>query len=89
MKQASRFKRIERDVIARGVFTSVKDLAQKRDVQQRFFPCKLPDINGLDYYGESQPVGEVGWDFFDFISVALLRSYSQLAMSPAKVYLPR
>jgi sigma-B regulation protein RsbU (phosphoserine phosphatase) len=38
-------------------------------VQQRFFPCRLPGINGLDYYGESQPVGEVGGDFFDFISV--------------------
>ena len=45
-----------------------RELESARDVQQRFFPCKLPGIHGLDYYGESQPVGEVGGDFFDFIS---------------------
>lgn len=38
-----------------------------REVQRRFFACRLPGINGLDYYGESQPAGEVGGDFFDFI----------------------
>jgi hypothetical protein len=46
-----------------------RELESAREVQQRFFPCKLPGIDGLDYYGESQPVGEVGGDFFDFISV--------------------
>jgi serine phosphatase RsbU (regulator of sigma subunit) len=45
------------------------ELESAREVQQRFFPCRLPGINGLDYYGESQPVGEVGGDFFDFITV--------------------
>ena len=40
-----------------------------REVQQRFFPCKLSGINGLDYYGESQLAGDVGGDFFDFISI--------------------
>jgi sigma-B regulation protein RsbU (phosphoserine phosphatase) len=46
-----------------------RELESAREVQQRFFACKPPGINGLDYYGESQPVGEVGGDFFDFISV--------------------
>jgi sigma-B regulation protein RsbU (phosphoserine phosphatase) len=46
-----------------------RELEIAREVQQRFFPCNLPGISGLDYYGESQPVREVGGDFFDFISV--------------------
>jgi hypothetical protein len=54
--------------IARSLRTR-RELESAREVQQRFFPGKLPDINGLDYYGESQPIGEVGGDFFDFISV--------------------
>jgi serine phosphatase RsbU (regulator of sigma subunit) len=45
-----------------------RELESAREVQQRFFPGKLPGINGLDYYGQSQPVGEVGGDFFDFIA---------------------
>jgi hypothetical protein len=44
-----------------------RELESAREVQQRFFPCKLPNIDGIDYYGESQPVGEVGGDFFGFI----------------------
>jgi hypothetical protein len=44
------------------------ELESAREVQQRFFPRKSPGINGLDYYGESQPVDEVGGDFFDFIT---------------------
>jgi hypothetical protein len=38
-----------------------------RRVQQRFFPYRRPEVEGLDYYGECQPVGEVGGDFFDVI----------------------
>jgi sigma-B regulation protein RsbU (phosphoserine phosphatase) len=43
------------------------ELESAREVQQRFLPSKLPSIDGLDYYGESQPVGAVGGDFFDFL----------------------
>ena len=46
-----------------------RELESAREAQQRFFPWRLPGVNGLDYYGESQPVGEVGGDFFDFIKV--------------------
>jgi hypothetical protein len=45
------------------------ELETAREVQQRFLSCKLTNIDGLDYYGESQPLGEVGGDFFDFIPV--------------------
>ena len=45
------------------------ELESARQVQQRLLPRGMPGINGLDYYGESQPVGEVGGDFFDFITV--------------------
>lgn len=46
-----------------------RDLESAREVQQRLFPGELARINGLDYYGQCQPLGEVGGDFFDFIRV--------------------
>jgi sigma-B regulation protein RsbU (phosphoserine phosphatase) len=33
------------------------------------FLCELPAVKGLDYYGECQPAGCVGGDFFDFVSL--------------------
>ncbi|MDP8990451.1 MAG: PP2C family protein-serine/threonine phosphatase, partial [Acidobacteriota bacterium] len=48
---------------------TTSELDSARQVQQRFFPYHLPPIDGLDYYGECRPVGEVGGDFFDFASV--------------------
>ncbi len=54
--------------IARSRRTRI-EFESARQVQQRFLPCKLTSIDGLDYYGESQPLGEVGGDFFDFIPV--------------------
>ena len=44
------------------------ELESARDVQHRFFPLRLPPIDGLDYYGECRPAGEMGGDFFDFIA---------------------
>ncbi|HYW42504.1 MAG TPA: PP2C family protein-serine/threonine phosphatase [Bryobacteraceae bacterium] len=38
-----------------------------RDVQSRLFPCRLPLIQGLDYYGECRPARDVGGDFHDFV----------------------
>jgi phosphoserine phosphatase RsbU/P len=49
---------------------SEADLESARQVQSRFFPLQRPAIKGLDYCGESQRVGEVGGDFFDFIASA-------------------
>jgi hypothetical protein len=55
--------------IARAHRTS-RELETAREVQQRLLPCKLPRIDGLDYYGDSQAVGELGGDFFDFIRIS-------------------
>jgi hypothetical protein len=44
-----------------------KELEMAEDVQNRFFPYHLPHIPNLDYYGECQPAGHVGGDFFDFV----------------------
>jgi serine phosphatase RsbU (regulator of sigma subunit) len=40
-----------------------------REVQDRLFPHRLSPVTGLDYYGESRSIGELGGDFFDFRSV--------------------
>jgi phosphoserine phosphatase RsbU/P len=43
------------------------DLTRAHDMQSRFYPCSLPRIQGLDYYGECRPAEDVGGDFFDFV----------------------
>lgn len=43
-----------------------QDLQVAREIQSRFLPWRLPQIAGLDYWGDCQPAGEVGGDFFDF-----------------------
>jgi sigma-B regulation protein RsbU (phosphoserine phosphatase) len=45
------------------------DLTRAHDVQSRFYPCRLPRIQGLDYYGECRLAGDVGGDFFDFVPI--------------------
>ena len=45
------------------------DLTRAHDVQSRFYPSRLPHVQGLDYYGECQLVGDVGGDFFDFVPI--------------------
>jgi phosphoserine phosphatase RsbU/P len=45
------------------------DLTRAHDVQSRFYPCALPRVEGLDYYGECQMAGDVGGDFFDFVPI--------------------
>lgn len=42
---------------------TTRELEIAREVQQRLLPGRLRSIKGLDYYGESQPVGELGGDF--------------------------
>lgn len=38
-----------------------------REVQERLFPQKLPDIEGLDYCGACRPALGVGGDYYDFL----------------------
>jgi sigma-B regulation protein RsbU (phosphoserine phosphatase) len=45
------------------------DLTRAHDVQSRFYPSRLPHVQGLDYYGECQLAGDLGGDFFDFVPV--------------------
>jgi sigma-B regulation protein RsbU (phosphoserine phosphatase) len=47
-----------------------EDLRTARDVQSRLFPCRLPRIQGLDYYGACRPAQDVGGDFYDFVALA-------------------
>ena len=46
------------------------DLTRAHDVQSRFYPSRLPHVQGLDYYGECQLAGDLGGDFFDFVPIA-------------------
>jgi phosphoserine phosphatase RsbU/P len=46
-----------------------QEIESAREVQHRLFPYRMPSVEGLDYYGECQPVGDVGGDFFDFIAL--------------------
>lgn len=38
-----------------------------REVQERLFPQKLPQISGLDYSGACRPALGVGGDYYDFL----------------------
>ncbi len=47
-----------------------EELAIGHQVQLSLLPNALPDIPGWDFAAFYQPVGEVGGDFYDFISLA-------------------
>ena len=53
----------KREWIAREI-----DIA--RDVQQRLFPQKLPEIAGVDCAGACRPAQGVGGDYFDFLALS-------------------
>jgi sigma-B regulation protein RsbU (phosphoserine phosphatase) len=40
-----------------------------REVQERLFPQKLPEIGGLDYCGHCRPALGVGGDYYDFLAL--------------------
>ena len=46
-----------------------RELEIAREVQQRLFPQKLPQIHGLDYYGACRPALGVGGDYYDFLEL--------------------
>jgi sigma-B regulation protein RsbU (phosphoserine phosphatase) len=46
-----------------------EDLRTARDVQSRFFPSRMPRIQGVDYYGACRPAQDVGGDFYDFVAL--------------------
>ena len=44
-----------------------RELEIAREVQQRLFPQKLPQVVGLDFAGYCRPAQGVGGDYYDFI----------------------
>jgi sigma-B regulation protein RsbU (phosphoserine phosphatase) len=47
-----------------------RELETAREVRNRFFPARFSAVQGIDYYGECEPGGEVGGDFYDFTPLA-------------------
>ncbi len=43
-----------------------EELEVAREVENRLLPTNFSPIDGLDYYGECQPIPEVGGEFYDF-----------------------
>lgn len=46
---------------------AVQELEDAQNIQMSLMPQDPPNISGLDFYGTSQPMGDVGGDFFDYI----------------------
>ena len=44
-----------------------EDLEAAREIQSRLLACRQPHVDGLDYFGDCRPAGEIGGDFFDFL----------------------
>jgi len=46
-----------------------REMAITREVQQRLFPHRLPEVQGLEYTGACRPAQSVGGDYYDFIEL--------------------
>jgi phosphoserine phosphatase RsbU/P len=46
-----------------------RELEIAREVQERLFPQKLPEIGGLDYLGRCRTALGVGGDYYDFLAL--------------------
>ncbi len=46
-----------------------RELTIAREVQQRLFPQRCPEVAGLAYYGTCRPAREVGGDYYDFLEL--------------------
>jgi sigma-B regulation protein RsbU (phosphoserine phosphatase) len=60
---------MQNDRLASVVAGNVDRLTRAHDLQSRFHPCRLPRIEGLDYYGERRRAEDGGGDFFDFVPI--------------------
>jgi sigma-B regulation protein RsbU (phosphoserine phosphatase) len=52
------------------IIGSETDIAQVRAIQSNLFPRKVPEFEGYDIYGRSQPTETVGGDVFSFIRLS-------------------
>ncbi len=61
-----------RDITARKAAESElqknrEEFAAAREIQQRLFPRRFPQVTGFEFAGVSQPAEAAGGDYFDFI----------------------
>ncbi len=47
-----------------------REIEIAREVQQRLFPQRLPDVPALQYAGHCRPARGVGGDYYDFLALA-------------------
>ena len=64
-----------------------REIEIAREVQERLFPQRLPEIAGLDYSGRRGTALGVGGDYYDFLSLPDGSLASPSATSPAKASL--
>jgi sigma-B regulation protein RsbU (phosphoserine phosphatase) len=58
---------IAREMAQREVLNRELEIA--REVQEHFFPQRVPAVPGLDYCGRCRPAREVGGDYYDFLEL--------------------
>jgi sigma-B regulation protein RsbU (phosphoserine phosphatase) len=46
-----------------------KEMEVARNIQKQLMPQEIPNVQGLDIYGESRPCNEVAGDYFDIINM--------------------
>src|SRR5882762_1334440 len=46
-----------------------REIEIAREVQERLFPQRLPEIAGLDYFGRCRTALGVGGDYYDFLAL--------------------
>jgi sigma-B regulation protein RsbU (phosphoserine phosphatase) len=47
-----------------------REIEIAREVQERLFPQRLPEISGLDYFGRCRTALGVGGDYYDFLALS-------------------
>ena len=57
------------DLVERALLANQVELRVARDIQQRLLPADPPRIPGFDIGGASNPIEEVGGDYYDFIQL--------------------
>lgn len=46
-----------------------REIEIARDVQQKLFPQRLPEVSGFDFAGSCRPAQGVGGDYYDFLTL--------------------
>lgn len=59
--------RVERDTLRAEIYQRDVDLRAARQIQERFLPNSVPQVDGISIAPASIPAQDVGGDFYDFI----------------------